>query len=192
MQGDRGMKRMGKIAGMLAAVTLVSGSVIGVTGTAYADVVPPSNTWAEIFDPYTSAPACLDDPGGSTAVNTPLELWHCHGYDSMGTPQRWTFLRTSFFGPNTYLITTTTQANLCPGTSAGASVGTRVVLVTCHIGLFWTVLSRNAYAGDPVFQLELGNIGLCMALPDSSGGNAEPIILEPCGPGSILRYWMFG
>jgi hypothetical protein len=188
------MKRMGKIAGMLIAMTLASGSVIGVTQTAHADVVPPSAAWSEIYDPYTSAPGCLDVPGGTTAVNTPMELWHCHGYDSMGTPQRWSFLKTSFFGPNAYIITT--QTNLCigpPFSQAGPSAGTRVVLDKCTIGSFWTLLSRNAYSGDPVFQIELGgSTGLCMALPDSSGGNAEPIILEPCGPGSILRYWMFG
>jgi hypothetical protein len=188
------MKRMGKIAGMLAAVTLASGAVIGVAGTAYADVVPPSNTWAEVFDPYTSAPACLDDPGGSTAVNTPLELWHCHGYDSMGTPQRWYFHRIPYFGPNRYLITT--QATLCLGVPSTSSpfIGTRVVLDQCTIGPIWTILSRNAYAGDPVFRLELGeNTGLCMTLPDSSGGNAEPIYLAACGYGSsLLQYWMLG
>lgn len=185
------MKRMGRIAGMLAAVTLAGGLTVGVTGTARADVVP-SGPWSEIFDPYTSAPGCLDDPGGSTAVNTPLELWHCHGYDSMGTPQRWGFGRTPWFGANTYMIST--QAGLCPGTSSGAFVGTRVVLVKCMIGPIWTVLSRNAYAGDPVFRLELGeNSGLCMTLPDSSGGNAEPIYLAACGYGSsLLQYWMLG
>jgi len=112
----------------------------------------------------------------------------------MGTPQRWYFHGTPIFGANTYMITT--QANLCVGTplsSAGPAVGTRVVLVKCTIGPIWTLLSRNAYAGDPVFELELGsNTGLCMALPDSSGGNAEPIMLQQCGPGSILRYWMLG
>lgn len=185
------MKRMGKIAGALAAVTLASGFSYGMTGIARADVVPPSNTWSEIFDPYTSATACLDDPGGSTAYSTPLELWHCHGYDSMGTPQRWYFHRTPIFGANTYMITG--PGNLCVGPLSSPSVGTRVALVKCTIGPVWTLLSRNAYAGDPVFQLELGqNSGLCMALPDASGGNAEPVVLAQCGPGSILRYWMLG
>jgi hypothetical protein len=90
----------------------------------------------------------------------------------------------------------TTQANLClgvPFSGSGPFIGTRVVLDQCTIGPIWTLLSRNAYAGDPVFQLELGeNTGLCMTLPDSSGGNAEPIYLSACGSGSILRYWMLG
>jgi hypothetical protein len=88
-QGDIDVKRMGKITGLLATVTLAGGLTLGATGTARADVVPPTTTWAEVYDPYTSAPACLDDPGGATSGNTPLELWHCHGYDSQGTPQRW-------------------------------------------------------------------------------------------------------
>jgi hypothetical protein len=49
---------------MLAAVTLAGGLTIGVTGTASADVVPPSNTWAEVFDPYTSAPHAWTTPAG--------------------------------------------------------------------------------------------------------------------------------
>ncbi len=35
------MKRMGKTAGVLAAVALAGGLTIGSTGTARADVVPP-------------------------------------------------------------------------------------------------------------------------------------------------------
>ena len=133
-------------------MTLASGPVIGREETAHADVVPPSTAWSQIFDPYTSAPACLDVPGGTTAVNTPLELWHCHGYDSMGTPQRWSFLKTSFFGPNAYIITT--QTNLCMGppfSSTGPSAGTRVVLDKCTIGSFLDPAQQECVRWRPGF-----------------------------------------
>ena len=190
------MKRMGKITGLLATVTLAGGLTLGATGTARADVVPPTTTWAEIYDPYTSAPACLDDPGGSTAVNTPLELWHCHGYDSQGAPQRWYFGHASpIINPGDgYQVGVGSNPMRCLGHDSGNSqlAGNRVMLNQCYIGPLWDILSRNAYSGDPVFQLELFHTGYCLALPDLSGGNAEPLMLEPCGPGNLKAYWMLG
>jgi Ricin-type beta-trefoil lectin domain len=190
------VKRMGKITGLLAAVTIAGGLAIGTAGTARADVVPPTTTWAEIYDPYTSAPACLDDPGGSTAINTPLELWHCHGYDSQGAPQRWYFSHASpiISPPDGFQVGVGNNPIRCLGHDGSNSqlAGNRVMLNQCFIGPLWDVRSRNAYAGDPVFQLELFHTGYCLALPDLSGGNAEPVMLEPCGPGNLKAYWMFG
>ena len=65
-------------------------------------------------------------------------------------------------------------------------------LATCNFigGPIWTLHSRNAYSGDPVFTL--GDAGWCMALPDFSGGNGEPVILEPCNASDELQYWNLG
>ena len=84
------MKRMGKIAGMLAALALAGGLTIGMTGTARANVVPQP-PWSEIFPTFTNQLACLDDPNGSATPNTHVQLWHCHGYATNGGPQRWVF-----------------------------------------------------------------------------------------------------
>ena len=56
-------------------------------------MVPPANTWAEIFAPEINASGitlCADN-SGSTAQFQSLQLWRCHGYASNGTPQRWQF-----------------------------------------------------------------------------------------------------
>jgi hypothetical protein len=185
------MKRMSKIAGMLAAVALAGGLTIGGTGTARADVVPPAGTWAEVFDPYTSAPACLDDPGGSRSGNTPIELWHCHGYDSQGTPQRWYFGLVQATRPGVALYQIGTPTGLCLGVTSH-NYGQRLSLQDCNLAQTWYLISRNAYSGDPVFQLAISGGSYCMSLPDLSGGNAEPVTLGLCGPGQLNSYWMLG
>jgi Ricin-type beta-trefoil lectin domain len=190
------MKRMGKIAALLAAVTLGGGLAVGATGTARADT-PAPGAWYEIYNPYTTAPACLDDPGGSTSVGTPIELWHCHGYDSQGTPQRWYFALIQTYGDGEALYRIRTQAGLCPGENlAFPPDGQRVVLKNCSVPYYWYLIPRNAYSGDPVFQLSVhGDLeaNSCMTLPDLSGGNAEPVNLGPCGPaGGLQSYWRLG
>lgn len=186
------MKRMGKIAGTLAAVALAGGLTIGTTGPARADVVPPPS-WSEIFSPYTNQLACLDDPNGSATANTAVQMYHCHGYATNGAPQRWYFAPWGTLAPGD-LLTRITSHDLCLGPDNGQlSAGSRVGLVPCAaLGPLWNLLSRNAYSGDPDFQLELGSSGYCMTLPDWSGGNNEPVILEPCNVGSSLQHWNLG
>ncbi|HYV81163.1 MAG TPA: hypothetical protein VE979_23850 [Streptosporangiaceae bacterium] len=86
-------RRLKKLAGTLVAVALAAGLTMAGTGTARAAVVPPANTWAEIFAPEINASGitlCADN-SGSTAQFQSLQLWRCHGYASNGTPQRWQF-----------------------------------------------------------------------------------------------------
>ena len=83
-------RRLKKLAGTLAAVALAAGLTMAGTGTARAAVVPPANTWAEIFAPEINASGitlCADN-SGSTAQFQSLQLWRCHGYASNATPQR--------------------------------------------------------------------------------------------------------
>jgi hypothetical protein len=179
---------------MLAAVALAGGLTIGVTGTARADVIPPPNTWSEIFTPYTNShPVCLDDPNGSTALNTPLQVWHCHGYASNGTPQRWYFYFYANEAPGNTLYSFQTTAGLCPGVNAGQLAGARVVLLSCASIQFWNLISLGADSvAYPDFELELADTGYCMTLPDWSGGNGEPVVLEPCRAGNTLQHWVLG
>ena len=190
------MKRMGKMAGALAALALAGGLTIAVTGTAKADVVPPG-TWAEIFTPYTNNTACLDDPNGSASAGTPVQMYHCHGYASNGGPQRWTFSAGTQLGPGDTMYQVQSHG-LCLGLTLQDALfaGQRVKLEPCTLSTIWEVLSRNAYPGDPDFELllwESNNYGrLCATLPDWSGGNGEPIYLEPCDPGNYLQHWELG
>jgi hypothetical protein len=183
-----------KVAGALAALALAGGLLIGMTGTARADVVPPTTTWVEIVAGYLDQQACLDDPGGSNAVGDQLELWHCHGYDSRGSAQRWNFVPATFTGPNQYALLSEGDEH-CLGPVGGVvRSGVRVQMVNCNLfdNPYWTVLSRNAYPGDPAFELQYGTMAYCMTMPDWSGGNAEPVLLRPCQPGNGLQLWNIG
>jgi hypothetical protein len=185
------MKRVSMIAGALSALALAGGLALAAPGTARADVVP-AGTWNEIVPAFTDQTACLDDPNGSATAGTHVQLYHCHGYASDGGPQRWSF---SLFGniapgATAYRIL---SHNLCLGPNQ--SGGTTVDLITCAIiiGPLWTVISRNAFPGDPYVTLELGIPGDspgCMALPDFSGSNHESVILEPCDNSNMLQYWV--
>lgn len=80
-------RRFKNLAGTLAAVALAAGLTMAGTGTARAAVVPPANTWAEIFAPEINANGitlCADN-SGSNAQFQLLQLWRCHGYASNGT-----------------------------------------------------------------------------------------------------------
>jgi hypothetical protein len=64
-------------------------------------------------------------------------------------------------------------------------------------GPIWKLHSRNAYSGDPYFMLVLGggdptSGNYCLALPNFSGSNGEPVILEPCNTNDELQYWNLG
>ena len=191
------MRRMPRLSAVLATAGLVTFLSVGVTASARADVVPQP-PWSEIFPPLTDNLACLDDPSGSATSGTALQLFHCHGYASNGGPQRWLF--NVWGAPNFYHIN---SHNLCLGgdPNHGLTPGERAELVTCK-GLFggpiWTLHSRNAYSGDPYFMLELGvedlssSLSYCLSLPDFSGGNGEPVILEPCNTNDELQYWNLG
>jgi Ricin-type beta-trefoil lectin domain len=190
------VKRSGKIFGVLAALALAGGLAMAMPGTARADVVP-APTWNEIVPAYVDSPACLDDPSGS-ATPTNVQLYHCHGYASNGGPQRWLF---SFWGTlspgNTVYIIRSHNLCLGPDQNGPFGPGMRVALITCNsFGPVWTLHSRNAYSGDPNFTLELGlssgTSHLCMALPDFTGGNGEPVTLEPCNSFDELQNWLLG
>jgi Ricin-type beta-trefoil lectin domain len=189
------MKRVGKIAAMLAAAGLAGALTIGWTGTARADVVPQP-PWSEIVNPYTNQLGCLDDPNGSATAHTPVQMFHCHGYAGNGAPQRWIFaIWPNSTAPGIFLSSIQSH-NLClgPNGTSGAGTGIRIALISCGTFLapHWDVLSRNAYSGDPDFLLEFADTGYCMALPDFSGGNGEPLVFEPCNMGDELQHWNLG
>src|SRR5205085_8772545 len=106
--GGRGMRRIRKL-GVLAAIGFAAGLTMAGTGTARADVIPPSpGDWAEIFDPYINTHGfslCVDNPGGSSDIQK-IQLYHCHGYASNGGPQRWFFTPVSQYNKQTGTIFT--------------------------------------------------------------------------------------
>ena len=66
-----------KLAGTLAAVALAAGLTMAGTGTARADVIPPANTWAEIFAPEINSNGitlCADNLWLERAVPEPATV----------------------------------------------------------------------------------------------------------------------
>lgn len=185
------MRLMSRMACMVAAGALAGGLTVAMTGAARAEVVPPSGTWAEIYTPYTNAhPVCLDDPNGTSAVGTPLQVFRCHGYGSDGAPQRWDFYQ--FPGQSVYSIQ---KAGRCAAHDYGGPLaGARVKLEECGIlSPSWHLISLGADSvAYPDFKLEYVQSGYCMTLPDWSGRNGEPVVLEPCDPGNTLQHWVPG
>ena len=142
------MRRMPRLAAVLAAAGLTAFLSVGVTASARADVVPQP-PWSEIFPPLTDNLACLDDPSGSATSGTALQLFHCHGYASNGGPQRWLF--NAWGAPNVQNIYHINSHNLCLGgdPNHGLTPGERAELVTCSGlvgGPLWGLHSRNAYS----------------------------------------------
>jgi hypothetical protein len=84
-----------KVASLLSAGALAAGLTVGIPGTAEAFTLPGGGSWAELFNPElplvnNSFHTCLDVPYASTSESI-LQMYHCHGYASNGSAQRWDF-----------------------------------------------------------------------------------------------------
>jgi hypothetical protein len=93
-----------KTAGLLFAGVLAMCFTVAAAPAAHADIVPPPpDGWAELFLPFNNPgnPKCADVPSGTTRPGTFLQVFHCHGYDSHGDPQRFRFIP---LGDGTYWI----------------------------------------------------------------------------------------
>jgi hypothetical protein len=183
--------RASRIAGAFVALALACGLTVAGSGTARADGTVPNQPWTEVVPAFTDNVACLDDPNGSATSGTSIQLWHCHGYATNGGPQRWIFSGGEDHGSlgTGYLIT---SHNLCLDANGGGPIvsGARVTINQCQLFGGWLLHPRNAYSGDPLFTLELGlSTGECLALPDFSGGNGEPVIIKPCNSNDELQLW---
>ena len=162
-------RRLKKLAGTLAAVALAAGLTMAGTGTARAAVVPPANTWAEIFAPEINASGitlCADN-SGSTAQFQSLQLWRCHGYASNGTPQRWQFsyLGQYLGGPVPEYRIANVGSGLCIGLdpnkvniSWSAIAGSNLVQESCVSNLTMWELVPATLSPDPNNQFMLVNV----------------------------------
>jgi hypothetical protein len=158
------------IAGTLAAST-------GLAGAAQASgSVDPGTGWNEIYLPFDNGRAntmCVDDPGGSRSAGTLLQFFHCHGYASNGSPQRWQFLLGgAVTGVGAYYRIRNTGSGMCIGFGNGVEASrTDLVLENCDSAPSW-LLFQNPGSGAAYFGLVALNTNICMAaggLDDSNG-----------------------
>ena len=194
------MKHKTRLAGALAAIALAAGMTLAGTGVARADVLPPAG-WSEIYSPYLHGQGltlCFDDPAGSTASGTQVQLYHCHGYAANGTPQRWVFIPVEDkngnpidglgLGHPLYEIFNI-AAGQCLATE-NLKPGTPVVFGTCNRvtdkDLIWWEPADGGSVVAPDFELlawptdtGLGDAG-CAAAASPTGSNNTRLVMEPC------------
>jgi hypothetical protein len=202
--------RFKKLAGTLAAVALAAGLTMAGTGTARADVVPPANTWAEIFAPEINANGitlCADN-FGSNAQFQNLQLWRCHGYASNGTPQRWQFTFVGKFlgiGVPEYQISNV-GSGLCIGldpnrVSANTVAGSNLLQESCSNSSFMTVweLVPATDSPDPNNQFMLVNTWGALFHPQYAmeantflDQNGNRLIAEPESPANSAQWYALG
>ena len=202
--------RFKKLAGTLAAVALAAGLTMAGTGTARADVVPPANTWAEIFAPEINSNGitlCADN-FGSNAQFQNLQLWRCHGYASNGTPQRWQFQFVGNFrgiGLPEYRIANV-GSGLCIGLdpnrvniSWDSIAGSNLVQESCISNLTIWVLEPATNSPDPNNQFQLLNdYGATNHLPYAMEANTfldqngNRLIAEPWSRDNSAQWYALG
>lgn len=169
MRLPRKPQHLKNLAGALAAVALAAGLTMAGTGTARADVTPPTGpgTWAEIFAPEINSNGnimCADN-SRSTAQFTNLVLWHCHGYGSGVTQQRWQFSYDGQWlgGPLSMYQIANVGSGLCIGldpsrVNAGTVPGSNLVQESCLSNLTTWILRPASQSPDPNNQFELLNV----------------------------------
>jgi hypothetical protein len=191
-----------RILGAVFAVLMACGVTVGVASAAQAtNTIPPSSQFAEIFPPFfnTNQSKCLDVPTGSGANGLIIEVFHCHGYDSRGEPQRWIFLNRGLSNGNEIRweimnVASSKCLNLATTNSAGVQ---SVIQEPClgSGGSIWFV--RNTTVGSN-FGLVNALTAKCMATDNSSGSDKTKVEVAPCNynnqndPNFIRQVWSIG
>jgi hypothetical protein len=164
---------------VLVPFVLAAALVGGVGQAAHADnTVPPPTQWVEIFAPYfnLNAAKCLDNPGGSTSMDNPIQVFHCHGYASNGAPQRWQLFNRGD-GDNPYYEIRNVASNLC----LFARTDLSVVQEPCNeqFGGLWRV-KPTANVGPNFALASLAFFDGCLATADSSGNDHTRVYMSVC------------
>jgi len=180
--------RTPRLAALLSGGLLVAGLSVGLSGTAHAsDPTVPATTWNEIFVPFDNAQGntmCVDVPGGSTSAGVPLQFFHCHGYASNGSPQRWHFIPsfTTDSGAVAYLIQNTGSGLCVTNPVNNVNSGLRLQQGRCGSAPFWVINRQNANGTDPLMELAIFGTDLCMSAANLSDGNSTPLVATTCQP----------
>ncbi len=178
--------RLRKLAALLVGGALAAGLSVGLGGTALAsDPTIPAPTWNEItvpFDNQHGNPLCVDVPGGSTSAGVPLQLYHCHGYDSQGGAQRWHFIPsfTTDSGDVAYLIQNTRSSLCVTNPVNNVNSGLRLQQGPCNLAPFWVIHRQNANGTDPLIQLVIFRTSFCMSASNFSDTNSTPLLATDC------------
>jgi ricin-type beta-trefoil lectin protein len=183
------MRKIRRTAGLVFAGALAVGVTAGLGGTANAatpqaaqhsvaspKITTPSPTWNEISPVLlgSSPQLCVDVTNGSTSANTSLQLFHCHGTDSGGGPQRWHF---GAVGPDEYQIWNT-NSGLCLGFANNVvGAGNRIAQQPCTQAPLWAQVDVT---GVPGFEeLEVVGTDLVITSSSESDTNHNALVADP-------------
>jgi hypothetical protein len=189
--------RSPRLATVLFAGTLATILGMVFTGAARADVTPDPN-WNEIFAPGLNTQSntlCFDVPNGTGSIGTTIQLYHCHGYDSNGAPQRWRFIpfTTDADGEAAYLIENMGN-HLCLSYTPGNGDFFFVSQDSCldsqsNLVHLWVIRSENPSGTDPNFMLDsvtwnastgVYDNGHCISASNASDANRTRLVLVEC------------
>jgi hypothetical protein len=187
----------------LFAALLAGGLAIGIGQTAYADNNPQLGRWYELYPPYFNpgAPKCLDVPSGKSDTGLVLQVFHCHGYDSNGAPQRWAFRRDGkdLAGNDKFEIMNLASRECLNVANSSGATGTLAVQDFClQSDRGEWVLHPTPNVG-PYFGLS--NVKFpnqCLATSNSSGADHTRVEISDCGytnqndPNWIRGVWSLG
>ncbi len=177
--------RIRKIAITLFTAALAAGLSIGVAGAAHAasDPTVPDPVWNEIFVPFLNGQGntlCVDVPSGSMSSGTRLQVYHCHGSDSQGGPQRWHFdnrnLPSSTPLPDRQYKIWNLNSGLCIGFDSDFF---HLVQEPCGQATAWQEILQNANGTDPLIELAAANTNLVMASASEVDQNRNPLVVAP-------------
>jgi hypothetical protein len=176
---------------VLSACALAAGVSMTMTGVARASTPDPN--WNELFaqfDNINSNPLCVDDPGGSARAYQDLQLYHCHGYDSHGSPQRWQFIYSDRlsqdWGVPVYFVRNT-GSNLCLGADSSIRIGVTVAQVPCDQSAYMAL--HAAEGTNPLFTLSPLGWNLCLSADNFSDTNSTPLRFNLCDPSDYKQVF---
>jgi hypothetical protein len=149
---------------------------------------------------------CVDVPGGSSQEGLRLQLWHCHGSDSQGAPQRWQFI---FYGTDpaghpAYVIRNIGN-NLCMtwGLVFNPNPPGNIFQEPCpvfdvHQATLWVILDGSlqttrleaAHVNSSTGQVT--SWGFCLRANDSSDANGTPLSTTTACARDADEVWALG
>jgi hypothetical protein len=162
-----------------------------------ASSVDPGSGWNEIYLPFDNGKAntmCVDDPGGSRSAGTLLQFFHCHGYASNGSPQRWQFIiGGAVQGVGDYYEIKNTGSGMCIGFAGNVEASrTDLVLENCVNAPGW-LLFQNPGSGVANFGLSAVGTNICMAAGGLSDDNGTRLMGITCSaPGDAAQILSLG
>jgi Ricin-type beta-trefoil lectin domain len=194
-----------RVIGALSGAVVMIGLALAGGQPAQAAITnqPQPGVFSEVIPVYfhNSPQRCLDNIDGNNNAGNPQQVFHCHGYDSNGAPQRWQFVNLGLSNGAYAIQNMGSHLCLAVATAFG-NPGTLITQETCTFSTAEQWLLRTPTTPDYM----IGFFGLvnaafpgeCMATNDSSGNDHIKVVIATCNydnaadPNHIRQVWALG